>query len=213
MVKLFLRSLNHFYPNHQLPIGYPMGNKPAGLIDIVTFLVLALAVFKGIRNGLVMAVFSFIALFLGVLAALKLSATTAIWLEDTVQVSARWLPLLSFLLVFIVVVILVNMIGKLLEKTTEWAFLGWANKAGGIVFYAVIYLLIWSLFIFYLDKLSLISQEAMESSVTYPIIAPWGPDAVDWIASVIPVFKDIMTEIGGFLERFSEEKNPDIRTV
>lgn len=47
MVKLFLRSLNHFYPNHQLPIGYPMGNKPAGLIDIVTFLVLALAVFKG----------------------------------------------------------------------------------------------------------------------------------------------------------------------
>lgn len=66
---------------------------------------------------------------------------------------------------------------------------------------------------FYLDKLSLISQEAMESSVTYPIIAPWGPDAVDWIASVIPVFKDIMTEIGGFLERFSEEKNPSIRTV
>lgn len=190
-----------------------MDNKPAGLIDIITFLVLALAVFKGIRNGLVMAVFSFIALFLGVLAALKLSATTAVWLEDTVQVSARWLPLLSFLLVFIVVVILVNMIGKLLEKTTEWAFLGWANKAGGIVFYAVIYLLIWSLFIFYLDKLSLISQESMESSVTYPIIAPWGPDAVDWIASVIPVFKDIMTEIGGFLERFSEEKNPSIRTV
>lgn len=190
-----------------------MGNKSADLIDIVTFLVLALAVFKGIRNGLVMAVFSFVALFLGLMAALKLSAVTANWLEGTIQVSARWLPVLAFLLVFIVVVILVNMIGKLLEATTEWAFLGWANKAGGIVFYAVIYLLVWSLFIFYLDKLSLISQDAMDSSVTYPIIAPWGPNAVDWIASVIPVFKDSMTEIGLFLERFSEEKNPSIRTV
>lgn len=174
---------------------------------------MALAVFKGIRNGLVMAVFSLVALFLGVLAALKLSATVVLWLGGNVEISTRWLPFLAFLLVFVVVVVLVNMIGKLLEATTEWAFLGWVNKGFGIVFYAIIYLLIWSLVIFYLDKLSLISQEAMESSVTYPIIAPWGPNAVDWIASIMPIFKDILNDIGSFLERFSEEKNPDIHTV
>lgn len=183
------------------------------MIDIITLLVLAVAVFKGIRNGLVMAIFSFVALLLGILAALKLSASTALWLEDTVQVSARWIPLLAFLLVFFVVVIGVNMIGKLLEATTKWAFLGWVNKGAGIIFYTVIYLLIWSVLLFYLDKLSVISEAAIESSVTYPIIAPWGLTAIDWIASIIPIFKDIMTEIGNFLERFSEEKIPASQTV
>ncbi|WP_290711444.1 CvpA family protein, partial [Flavihumibacter sp. CACIAM 22H1] len=84
--------------------------------------------YKGIRNGLVMALFSFAALLLGLLAAVKLSAVTALWLEGTVNVSAKWLPLLAFLLVFVLVVLLVNLVGKLLESTAEWAFLGWVNK-------------------------------------------------------------------------------------
>ncbi len=183
------------------------------MIDIVTFLVLALAVFKGIRNGLVMAIFSFLALLLGLLAALKLSATTSVWLVGTVQVASKWLPVLAFLLVFVVVVILVNLIGKVFESTAEWAFLGWANKAGGIIFYSIIYFLFWSVLLFYLDKLSLIRPDAMESSVTYPIIAPWGPQAVEWIATVLPVFRDIFAEIGSFLEQFSEEKIPPAATV
>jgi membrane protein required for colicin V production len=173
------------------------------LIDIVTFLVLVLAAYKGIRNGLVMALFSFAALLLGLLAALKLSAVTASWLEGTVNVSAKWLPLLAFLLVFVLVVVLVNMIGKLFESTAEWAFLGWVNKGAGVVFYALIYLLTWSVLLFYLDKLSLIRPDAMESSVTYPILAPWGPKVLEWIAAVVPIFKDILNEIGVFLEDHS----------
>lgn len=177
--------------------------KLAALIDIITLLVLALAVFKGIRNGLLMAIFSFTALLLGLLAAIKLSAITAAWLEGTVNLSARWLPFLAFLLVFLVVVILINMVGKLLESTAEWASLGWINKGAGIVFYSLIFLLSWSILLFYLNKLSLLQPDTMDSSVTYPIIAPWGPIALGWIAEVLPVFKNVLSELGSFLESLS----------
>lgn len=175
------------------------------LIDIVTFLVLVWAVFKGMKNGLLMAVFSFAGLLLGVLAALKFSAVVALWLEGTVNVSARWLPFLAFLLVFIGVILLVNTVGKMLESTAEWASLGWINKGAGIVFYSVIFLLTWSVFLFYLDKLSLLSDNAIESSVTYPIIAPWGPLALEWAAEILPVFKNVMNDLGDFLEKLSGE--------
>jgi len=183
------------------------------VLDIITLCVLILAVFKGISKGLLLAVFSLLAFVIGIAAALKLSAITANWLEGTINVSARWLPLIAFLLVFIVVVILVNKIGLLLEKTMEWAFLGWVNKAGGIIFFAILYLLIYSVLLFYLGKMNIITDKQMEESTTYPIIAPWGPQGMKWISQLVPVFKDVFEDMERFFERLSTDIKPPAPTA
>ncbi len=178
------------------------------IIDIITLIILLLAVFKGISRGLLVAVFSLAAFIVGLAAALKLSAVTAAWLGDSVNVSAKWLPVLAFFAVFVIVVLLVNAIGRLLEKSVEWAFLGWLNKAGGIIFFVIIYMLIWSIALFYLDKTEILSNEAMEKSNTYPIIAPWGSSAMEWIGEAIPFFKDVFTDLTIFFEKLSSEIKP-----
>ncbi len=183
------------------------------VLDIITLGVLILAVFKGISKGLLLAVFSLLAFVIGIAAALKLSAITANWLEGTINVSARWLPLIAFLLVFIVVVILVNKIGLLLEKTMEWAFLGWVNKAGGIIFFAILYLLIYSVLLFYLGKMNIITDKQMEESTTYPIIAPWGPQGMKWVSQLVPVFKDVFKDMERFFERLSTDIKPPAPTA
>jgi membrane protein required for colicin V production len=183
------------------------------VLDIITLGVLILAVFKGIAKGLLLAVFSLLAFVIGIAAALKLSAITANWLEGTINVSARWLPLIAFLLVFIVVMILVNKIGLLLEKTMEWAFLGWVNKAGGIIFFAILYLLIYSVLLFYLGKMNIITDKQMEESTTYPIIAPWGPQSMKWVSQLVPVFKDVFEDMERFFERLSTEIKPPAPTA
>jgi membrane protein required for colicin V production len=180
------------------------------VLDIITLLVLVWAIFKGLRKGLLMAVFSLLAFLIGLAAALKLSAVTAVWLDDTVNVSARWLPVISFLLVFIIVVIIVNWAGGLLEKTVEWAYLGWLNKAGGIIFYCLLNLLVWSIVLFYLGKMGILSDESMEQSNTYPIIAPWGPKAMNWLAQLVPFFKDVFEDLGKFFDRLSNEVKPSV---
>ncbi|GAO42840.1 CvpA family protein [Flavihumibacter petaseus] len=172
------------------------------LIDAITLLILVLAVFKGWRQGLVVALFSFFAMILGLAAAMKFSVATAHWLEGSVNVSARWLPVLSFLLVFIAVVLLVNLVARLIEQTIELAMLGVLNKAGGILLYIVIYLLTWSILLFYLGKTQLLSAKTMEQSNTYPIIAPWGPKVIDVLGEVMPFFKNMFEELSRFFGLF-----------
>lgn len=71
------------------------------LIDVVFLIMLVFAVFKGLRNGLIVGLFSFLAIFVGLAAALKLSTLVAAYLGTQTSVSERWLPFLAFAIVFI----------------------------------------------------------------------------------------------------------------
>jgi len=112
------------------------------MIDIIIAIVAIVAIIKGIRKGLVVALFSIIAFIIGLAAALKLSAVVALHLQKSVSVPGKWLPILSFALVFLVVVILVNWGAKFIEKSFEMVLLGWANKLAGAAVYLALYMLI-----------------------------------------------------------------------
>lgn len=178
------------------------------LIDIIFVVLLITAIFKGYTRGLIVAVFSILALVIGLAAALKLSVVTASWLKDAVHVAAKWLPVLAFALVFMVVVLLVRLGAKALEKTAEFAFLGWANKLGGILLYAVLYFIILSVLLFYGEKLGVLKQETIASSRTYAFIKPWGPRTIDFIGTMIPFFKDMFHQLEVFFANLSDKVKP-----
>ena len=50
------------------------------VIDIILLILLAFAIIKGYRNGFVVAIFSFLAIVIGLAAAMKLSTWVAGWL-------------------------------------------------------------------------------------------------------------------------------------
>ena len=58
-----------------------------------------LAIFKGLRKGFILGIFSLLAFIIGLAAALKLSAVVAVYLQKSSNAS-RWLPVLSFILCF-----------------------------------------------------------------------------------------------------------------
>ncbi len=173
------------------------------LIDILFILAMVLAIFKGFRKGLVIAVFSLVGFIIGLAAALKLSTVVAGYLKDSVNVSAKWLPVISFALVFLVVVLLVNWGGKFVERTFQAVMLGWVNKIAGALLYAVIYTLIFSIFLFYAEKVKLLEPGVISSSVFYHYIQPWGPVAIDGFGKLIPWFKDMFQELSDFFEGLS----------
>ncbi len=173
-------------------------------IDLVFAIILLLAIWKGYNRGLIVAVFSVFALVAGLAAALKLSAITASWLKDTVHVSAKWLPILAFLLVFIAVVLLVRMGAAGLEKITSLAWMGWANKLGGMVLYIGLYTLLYSVVLFYLEKINLLSQNSITASKTYSFISPWGPWVTEEIGKLIPVFKNMFKDLEDFFSKLPQ---------
>ena len=133
---------------------------------------MAIAVFKGIRNGLIVAIFSIVGWILGIIAAFKFSDVAAGYLKGLVSMSPRTLYILSFIIVFLLVMLLVNLGAKLVEKTVELAFMGWINRLGGIFFYVLLYTLIFSVMIYFAERVKLISDESIAASRVYPWVKP-----------------------------------------
>ncbi len=175
------------------------------LIDLIFATLLVVAIIKGYQKGLIIALFSIIAFVIGLAAALKLSAVVALYLKDSVNVSAKWLPFIAFIIVFLVVVLLIRLGGKLIEKAFQIALLGWLNRMGGIILYAALYTIIFSIFIFYAEKLQLIQPSVIHASQTYHFIQPWGPVIMDNFGKLIPVFKDMFTGLGDFFSAISNK--------
>ncbi len=168
------------------------------IIDIAFVIVMMLAIFKGIRKGLILGIFSLLAFIIGLAAALKFSVIVAGWLKDSAGAYAKWLPLISFMLVFIAVVLLVGLVARLIKKTMQFAMLGWLDSLGGIVLYIIIYTIIFSIFLFFADKLFLFQPVTIHESRMYPYVRPWGPKVIDNLGKIIPVFKDMFIQLQQF---------------
>jgi membrane protein required for colicin V production len=174
-------------------------------IDTILTILLIIAVFKGYRNGFVVAVFSFLAIIIGLAAAMKLSAMVAGWLKETTSVNAAWLPFLSFALIMIVVVLLVRIGARLIQSAMELVLLGWVNKLCGIVLYAALYITVFSVFLFYAEKIHLVKSESLAASRSYSFIKPWGPRAIEIFGSILPIFKGLFEELSHFFDRIPEQ--------
>ena len=103
-------------------------------VDVVCLILLIMAIFKGLRNGLIIGIFSFLAFIIGLAAALKLSAVAAEYIGSNTNIGERWIPFLAFIAVFLIVVFLVRLGAKALEGVMQIAMLGWLNKIGGVLF-------------------------------------------------------------------------------
>ena len=173
-------------------------------IDIAFVLLMIMAIFKGISKGLILGVFSLLAFIIGLAAALKLSAVVAEYLKDSVVASTKWLPVLSFILVFVVVILLIGLGARLIKRTMQFAMLGWLDKLGGIVLYIAIYIIIFSIFLFYAEKVYIVKPYTIMQSRVYEYIAPWGPKVIDNLGNIIPIFKDMFTQLQNFFAELAK---------
>jgi membrane protein required for colicin V production len=173
------------------------------LLDIVYVVILVLAILHGYSRGLIVGLFSLIAIIIGLAAAMKLSTVVAGWLGINTNISKEWLPLISFAVIFLLVVLLIRLGAKAIERTVEIAMLGWVNKLGGIVFYVAIYTIVFSVLLFYVEQMKLVQEETIAKSVTYSFVQPWGPKVINGFGSIIPIFKDMFDELENFFERIA----------
>lgn len=176
------------------------------LLDLIFAAIIVFAILRGYQRGLIVGLFSLVAVIIGLAAAMKLSTVVAGYIGKAVKVSDEWLPIISFAVVFLIVILLIRLGANAIEKTIEVAMLGWVNKIGGIIFFAAIYTVVFSVLLFYAEQVKLIQPETINKSVTYSFVQPWGPKAINGFGAVIPVFKDMFGE----LERFFDGVAKDI---
>jgi len=173
------------------------------ILDILFAVIILAAIFKGYQRGLIVGIFSFIAIIIGLAAAIKLSVVVARYLGRSVNISEEWLPVISFLIVFIAVVLLVRLGANFIQRTAEVAMLGWLNRLGGIVLYVAIYVAVFSVLLFYAGQVNLLTPETIDKSVTYAYVNPVGPKAINAFGTIIPFFKNMFLELTKFFDGIS----------
>ncbi|SEA53996.1 membrane protein required for colicin V production [Arachidicoccus rhizosphaerae] len=166
-------------------------------LDLIAAILLVLAIIKGYKKGALLAAFSYVALIIGIAAAMKLSVVVAGYLTSQ-SMHSKWLSFLSFILVLLLVILGIKLVARMLEKVVQAVMLGWANKIGGILLYALVYFTIFSVLLFYTEKMGLTGPQTIAASISYPYFHNLGPWVIDHFGAIVPWFKDMFKHLSDF---------------
>ncbi len=142
-----------------------------GFLDLILGLLLLWGLFRGVKNGFLVELASIIALIAGLYGAFHFSYLAADFLHDRWQWDEKYMNLLAFLITFILIVIAVNIIGKLLTKIADIVMLGLLNKLAGGIFGAFKVAVILGAFLVFFDRVNtrfeFLGESAKKDSVLY----------------------------------------------
>ncbi len=169
-------------------------------LDIVGIILIILFFIRGYMKGLIIAVFSVLAILLGVLCSLKLSASFSGWLQEKGYASSGWVQVISYLVLFVGVVLIVWLIAKLIEKAVEGIALGMVNKMVGGLLYAFLGAVLWSSFLWIGNRMHLIAPETIAASKTYSWLSRLAPWFFEQAGKMIPYVKDTFSSLEHFFD-------------
>jgi len=103
------------------------------LLDIFIIIVLAYCLIRGIFRGLIKEVSAIIGVFAGFYAACTYYPVVAKLLSPWISNTA-YLNILSFLIIFCLLLILISILGVIIKYIFKVAFLGWVDRICGAGF-------------------------------------------------------------------------------
>lgn len=142
-------------------------------LDIIIAIILILFGIKGLRKGLIIEVVTLLGFGVGIYGAMHCSDFTAARLQEVMEINPKYLNTIAFVLTFIVLVVLVNLIGQLVRKLIKDLNLGFFDKLGGFLFGVIKGVLLCSTFVLILNNLDwsgFVKKEVKENSFLYPYI-------------------------------------------
>ncbi len=159
------------------------------------------ALYRGFKNGFIMAICTFLALLVGIYAGIHFSDAMAALLKDSWEIDSHYLPIIAFVVTFLVVGALVYFGGRALQKVVSVVKLTPINKVLGMAFslIKVSYLLsIVCVFIAAMnEKTTLIPDSTMQESILFVPIK-------EITGKTIPKFKESLVYMDYW---YQEEKD------
>lgn len=142
-----------------------------GVLDIVILALLVFGLVNGFKNGFFVEVASLVALIAGVYGAIHFSNYAAEFLMDKVDWDEKIVNNTSFIITFIVIVLLIALAGKALTKLADFAALGILNKFLGSIFGVLKIAVILSVVLIIFDSINktlpFTDKEDLEDSMLY----------------------------------------------
>lgn len=146
-----------------------------GVFDIISIAFLGYGIYKGFKNGFFVELISFLSVFVGLFAAVKLSSFVGNWISNRFDWNYKLIEISSFVIVFFGAIFLLSLFSHSLTKITNLVKLGWLNSSLGALFSTLKFLIflsvLFNLFGLMNDKFLWVSKESLEANFCfYPIL-------------------------------------------
>lgn len=166
------------------------------VVDFIIALLIGYALYKGFKEGLVLALISLVSLIVGIFLSLKFSFLFKDWILEKTQWSANVVTICAFVFTFLLVLIAIQFLGKALTKILKTVALGGLNRLAGAVFLGLKMILIISVFLNLFQKINynhfIASKETLDKSIfyhpiedfsmaVYPMMQEWYQTTLDTV--------------------------------
>jgi membrane protein required for colicin V production len=166
------------------------------LIDGIIAICLLLALFRGYSKGVIMAVLSLVGVLLASILSLKLGHTVSQYLSTAGITKSQYALPLSFILIFIAVILVTRLLIKALEGVIKIAMLGWLNKLGGAALYICLNAFVVSLLLWLCNTVGLVTEAGVADTILAKPLLAIAPALMNFISTIAPFLKDIVGKVG-----------------
>lgn len=162
------------------------------ILDIILIALFAIGAVSGFRKGFLVSLFSLAGIFLGILFGFKLMGVAMLKLASHYNIDERFLPYVAFGLVFVIVLIVVNLLGKLVKSSIDKTLLGDADQWAGGTLGVIKTAFMASVILWIMNALSVhLPTHWTEESWLYGFTANFAPTVTEWVSDLFPAFKDL----------------------
>ncbi len=117
------------------------------------------------------------------------------YLDDYFEEFSNLLPFISFLIIFLAIVLLVNMLGKVVKKLVDMTLLGGVDKFAGAVIGIAKWAIGLSIILWLTNNFGIELPGQNEELVLYPFLMELGPNVVEGVSVVLPFAQDLFDSI------------------
>ena len=158
------------------------------ILDAFILLPISWGAYKGFKKGFIFEVAIVMALILGLLGGFKFADTASGYLSAAFNIKNSLLPFMSFLTVFILIIISTILFAKALEGVIKIAALGTVNRIFGLLLGITKWVVIVGSVLFFIapldKKFNIIAEEKKNESLLYN-------PARDFAQTLIPTIEGV----------------------
>lgn len=139
------------------------------------------------------------AFILAIIGGFKLMETGMVYLSEYFEDFGQLLPFISFLIIFLAIILLINMLGKLLKKMIDMTLLGGFDKFAGAILGLVKWAIGVSILLWLVNNFGIELPGQEEELVLYPFLTELGPKLIASLDVVLPFAQNMLESIKALL--------------
>jgi len=137
------------------------------VIDILIAIPIIFYTWRGFSKGFIIGLASIAILIIGIYFGSRLSLIFSEFLSSMFEFSSKLLPLISFLVTILIIIVAVYAMAHFIEKSIKLVALGFVNRLLGAVFGFVKILLIVSIILYFMTSFNFVSEKKRSDSLLW----------------------------------------------